>query len=111
MNAASKDLPALFIAACIIFSGGVVCLSLALILPLAGHVFRGFVYISLALIAFGTGEIINHPRERLPLPGQAATSAPPRLYRRRNVCSLGNLCDIFSLLLLFAGIAALIYPR
>lgn len=111
MNAESKRPPPLFIAACIIFSAGVFCLGLVLLLPLEGYLFRGLVSLSLALIGFGTGEIVNHPKERLPRPAEDTPSSYPQVYRRRNVCSLGNLCDIFSLLLFFAGIATLIYPR
>ncbi|MGW8194419.1 MAG: hypothetical protein ACWGOX_09160 [Desulforhopalus sp.] len=111
MDSSSGRPPSLFIAACTMLSAGVVFLILTLILVLDGHVFRGFIYISLALIAFGTGEIINHPKESLPLPEKNMLPSAPHLPRKRNASSLGNLCDIFSLLLFFTGIAALIYGR
>lgn len=110
MEAATKRHPTLFILSCIFFLVGVVCLGLSFVLQLEPNIFKGMVYISLAFLAFGTGEIINHPKQRLinPVIGKDATA--PQMYRKRNVCSLGNLFDIGALLLFFVGLAALFFP-
>lgn len=97
--------------ACTVFSAGVICLGLTFTLQLNTHTFRGLLYISMALVVFGIGEIINHPKQRL-ITGKDKSGLPHRtLCRRRSVCSLGNLCDIGALLLLFIGLATLLFPR
>lgn len=109
MAGATRRLPPLFITACFLLGVGMVCLAGTLVLQPPPHLFKGFMYISLAFVTFGTGEVLNHPKERLIAREQDTGNQP--FYRRRNVCSLGNLCDICALLLLFMGLAALLYPR
>ena len=111
MTPEPKRLPPLFIMACIIFSAGVICLGLTFTLQLNTHTFRGLLYISMALVVFGVGEIINHPKQRVITGESKSDSTHNTLYRRRNVCSLGNLCDIGALLLFFIGLATLLFPR
>jgi hypothetical protein len=36
---------------------------------------------------------------------------PRKIERRRNSCSLGNLCDIGAVLLFFGGLSALLFPQ
>lgn len=110
MEAAPKRHPPLFIISCIFFAAGVVCFGLCFVLQLEPNIFKGLLYISLAFLAFGTGEIINHPKQRLIGPATGKNPAARQMYRKRNVCSLGNLCDIGALLLFFAGLAAIFYP-
>lgn len=109
MSTKAKQFPILYIGAWIMIGFGVVCLGGTLLLQPPSAIFKGLVFISFALILFGTGELLNHPRERLIEPGQSDKS--PKFHRRRNVCSLGNLSDICALLLFFMGLAALLYQR
>lgn len=111
MTTEPKRLPLLFIMACTIFSAGVICLGLTFTLQLNTHTFRGLLYISMALVVFGIGEIINHPKQRVITGEDRGDSSQVILRRRRNVCSLGNLCDIGALLLFFIGLATLLFPR
>lgn len=109
MAAAPNRQPPLFIIACILFAAGVICLGLSFTLQLDPNIFKGLLYISCALVVFGIGEIINHPKQRFIAPATKKDDSTPRMYRKRNVCSLGNLCDIGALLLFFIGLAALFY--
>ena len=110
MEKTSKPYPPFFIIACFFLAAGMVSLGLSFILRLEPDTFKGLLYISLALLAFGTGEIINHPKQRLMVPDPGNDAPALQIYRRRNVCSLGNLFDIAALLLFFIGLAAFFYP-
>ncbi len=109
MAGATRRLPPLFIAACFLIGVGMVWLAGTLVLQPPPYLFKSFLYIALALVTFGTGEVLNHPKERLVAPDRDTGSQ--EFYRRRNACSLGNLSDICALLLLFMGLAALLYSR
>jgi hypothetical protein len=111
MTTAASRLPPLFITACIFIGVGTVCLFGTLVLEPPSHISKGFLYISSAFILFGLGEVLNHPKERLNThtPEENPTQTT-EFQRRRNVCSLGNLCDICALLLFFIGISAMFFP-
>ena len=111
MSSSAKQLPLLFVAACIFFIAGVICLGLTLTLQLDPATFRGYLLLSLALLIFGIGEIINHPNQRIFATPEEKLPTTPQVRRKRNVCSLGNLCDICAILLLFAGIGSLMAQR
>lgn len=111
MTDASNRFPPLYITACIIFGVGVAGLGCLLVLHPSSHIFKGFLYIFVGFIAFGTGEFLNHPKTPLITTSEDGGIASPQFYRKRNSCSLGNLCDIGALLLFFVGLAALLYPR
>lgn len=109
MAGASNRYPPLYIAACIILGIGIAGLGSIFFLQLPSSIFKGLLTICLGLITFGIGENLNHPKTK------PATLNPdnntPQYQRKRNVCSLGNLCDIGGLLLFFIGLSALLFPR
>lgn len=110
MTIAASRLPPLFITACAFICAGIVCLLGILAWKPPAHIFKGLLYISSAFMIFGIGEILNHPKERLSAPKQENTAYTKAFQRKRNVCSLGNLCDICALLLFFMGISAMFFP-
>ncbi|GAB6191251.1 hypothetical protein JCM39068_10000 [Desulfocastanea catecholica] len=111
MAAAGYRLPPLYLAAWAIGALGIVGLAGVWLLHPPAHLYTGLVYLSFACIAFGAGEILNHPKPPQ-LPTEATTPPADReLCRRRNPCSLGNLFDIGGLLLFFVGLSALLFPR
>jgi hypothetical protein len=111
MADASSRFPPLYITACIIFAVGVAGLGCLLVLQPSSHIIKGFFYIFVGFIAFGTGEFLNHPKTPLMTVSEDDSVASPQFYRKRNACSLGNLCDIAALLLFFAGLSTLLYPK
>ncbi len=110
MADASTRFPPLFIIACTIFGAGVTGLGCILEVQPTSRIFEGFLYIFIGCIAFGTGEILNHPKTVLLAPKDDRVDSA-HFYRKRNPCSLGNLCDIGALLLLFTGLSVLLYPH
>ncbi len=112
MAGAGNRFPPLYLAACIIFGIGIAGLSCIFFLQLPSYIFKGLLSIFLGLVAFGIGENLNHPNIPQPTLGQDSnTPKPPPCHRKRNVCSLGNLCDIGALLLFFIGLSTLLFPR
>jgi hypothetical protein len=111
MAGAGKGEPPLYIAAYILFAIGTAGLVILLALQPASAKFQGLLYIFLGFMAFGTGEILNH--RQAPRITSAGKDNPelPRFPRKRNSCSLGNLCDIGALLLFFVGLSALLFPE
>ncbi len=110
MADARNHFPPLFIIACALFGIGVVGLGSTLVLQPDSHILEGFLYIFIGCLAFGAGEILNHPKPRLlTIKDEHLYSA--HFYRKRNPCSLGNLCDIGALILFFIGLSALVYPQ
>jgi len=107
----SDRFPPLYLAACALLGVGIIGLAGVFWLRPPAHIFKGLLYISLGCLAFGTGEILNHPKSVLPETIQELKSDSPQIHRKRNVCSLGNLCDIGALLLLFIGLSTLIYSH
>jgi hypothetical protein len=111
MADARNRLPPLYVTACIIFGVGIAGLGCLLVLHPSSHILEGFLYIFSGCIAFGTGEILNHPKIPPFTTSEDGGTAIPRFYRKRNSCSLGNLFDIGALLLFFVGLSALLYPQ
>jgi hypothetical protein len=111
MADASNRLPPLYITAWIIFGIGIAGLGCLLFLHPSSHILEGFFYIFFGLTSFGTGEILNHPKTPLISTSEDDGTAIPQFYRKRNSCSLGNLCDIGALLLFFVGLSALLYSQ
>lgn len=110
MADANYRLPPLYLAAWAMGALGIVGLGGVLILHPPAQIYTGLLYLFFACVAFGAGEILNHPK-----PAQLTTNeiTPPtdaQLTRRRNPCSLGNLFDIGGLLLFFVGLSALLFP-
>ncbi len=106
MTDASKRFPSLYIAACILLGIGVFGFCGIFALELPSQVSEGLRYIFFGFILFGIGENLNHPQASPP----SASSGSQQFYRRRNVCSLGNLFDIGALLLFFVGLSDLLFP-
>lgn len=111
MAGSGYRLPLLYLAAWTIGALGFVGLGAVWVLHPPARMLSGLLYLFFACIAFGAGEILNHPKTpRL----STNTSTPPaatEFCRRRNPCSLGNLFDIGGLLLFFVGLSALLFPR
>lgn len=103
--------PHIYLAACMFLGVGIVGLSCLFVLRLPSYTFRGLLYIFLGLIAFGIGEILNHPKTSMITTSEDNNPNSPQFYRKRNDCSLGNLIDIGALLLFFVGLSALLYPK
>ncbi len=103
--------PPLYIAAWVVLGVGVIGLCSVFVLQLPPFLFRGLLYISLGLIAFGIGENLNHPKTPLLKLGEDNSPLPPKFHRKRNACALGNLIDIGALLLFFVGLSDLLYPK
>lgn len=109
MITGASRLPPLFITACMFIGVGIVCLFGTLVLEPPSHISKGLLYISTAFIIFGLGEVLNHPKERLNTHTQENSTHATEFQRKRNVCSLGNLCDICALLLFFMGISNMFF--
>ncbi|MGB3210279.1 MAG: hypothetical protein WBB19_06195 [Desulforhopalus sp.] len=110
MAGQSIRFPFLYLAAYFFFGIGVAGFICILILQPPSEILKGFLYIFLGLILFGTGEIINHPKTPIITPSQQYASATRHFHYKRNACSLGNLFDIGALLLFFIGLSALLFP-
>jgi len=111
MAQAGYRLPPLYLAAWTIGALGIVGLGGVWVLHPPAPIYTGLIYLLFACIAFGAGEILNHPKT--PLLTTDATTSPDdvEIYRRRNPCSLGNLFDIGGLLLFSFGLSSLLFPR
>jgi hypothetical protein len=110
MNTIAGKFPPLFVIACLALATGLAGVIGSFVLQLPPSTFLPLLLVSSGCTAFGVGEIINHPIERIPEFGQAPGDNDEMIYRRRNDCSLGNLLDIVALLLIFIGIAKFLYP-
>ncbi len=105
-------LPFLHIASYFILLIGIVGLVYIFLVHPVSDIFKGLLYIFLGFIAFGAGEILNHPRPQPVTTGKDGDSSPTfskQFHRKRNPCSLGNLFDIGALLLFFIGLSALLF--
>lgn len=95
----------------LIGASGVVYIFLA---HLPSDIFEGLLYIFLGFIAFGAGEILNHPKTQMITTGKdddTSSTISKQFHRKRNPCSLGNLFDIGALLLFFVGLSALLFRQ
>lgn len=106
-----KRLPFLYAASFFILLTGTVGLVYVFIAHPSSDIFKGLLYIFLGFIAFGAGEILNHPKAQQITTGKddatASSTFSKRFHRKRNPCSLGNLFDIGAILLIFIGLSAL----
>ena len=100
----------LLIAAVACLSGGVLLLAATIFIQPAFAVLKGLGMISIGILLFGGGEILNHPKEQV-TEKRSGGGTDIVTHRRRNACALGNLCIIFSLLLFFIGVSSLLYAR
>jgi hypothetical protein len=111
MAETSNRLPFLYVASYFIFLIGVSGLIYIFFLRPPPDIFKGLLYIFLGFIAFGAGEILNHPRPPLITTSMDNGTSSKQFHRKRNPCSLGNLFDIGALLLFFIGLSALLFRQ
>lgn len=103
--------PPLYLAAWTMGALGIVGIGAVWLLHPPAQIYTGLIYLFFACIAFGAGEILNHPKPPLVTTETTTPPADRELCRRRNPCSLGNLFDIGGLLLFFVGLSALLFPQ
>lgn len=89
----------------LLFLGGIVFLS-SFFLEGQRIFFSSMQQLGLGILGIGIGEWINHPLQKS-LSWEETKKTPFRriYHRRRNPSSLGNLFEIFGLVLLFVGLA------
>jgi hypothetical protein len=105
---AASSYPPLYIAAWLFAGAGLACLIAIAVLVPSPEQLKPALLLAFALLAFGGGEILNHPHEKvLPPPSPENQSPPPSWQRRRNTCALGNLGSIVAIILFFCAIAAM----
>lgn len=107
-------LPFLYAASYFILSIGIIGLVYIFLAHLPSDIFKGLLYIFLGFIAFGAGEILNHPKTQLVTSAKdedTSSTFSKQFHRKRNPCSLGNLCDIGAILLFFIGLSALLFRQ
>jgi len=105
MSKKSGTFPPMFIAACSLLVLGVLALLYTLLFIDQPAQFKGWALISMSLMGFGSGEILNHPREPVFRQDENETGQQS-FYRVRNTCGLGNILDIVGLLLFFVGLSS-----
>jgi len=109
MSQNHQQYPLMYIAAFVMAAAGIAIAVAALLLQPERHLYKGLIFLAVAFLNFGGGEILNHPK-------QAAAdrqTADQKEYtvRGRNTCGLGNLLDIVGLLMFFVAMASFIYER
>lgn len=105
---AASRYPPLYIAAWLFAGAGLVCLLAIAMLAPSPEQLKPALLFAFALLAFGGGEILNHPLEQVLPPPLPEKSTPfPSWQRRRNNCALGNLSSIVAIILFFCAIAAM----
>lgn len=92
-----------------LFAGCLVLLGLVLF-TLSDHFFKGSLLLSLSLLFFGTGELFNHPKQKLITKKTVQLTKNREYHRTRNSCGLGNLLDICALLFFFMSMASFFFP-
>ena len=111
MNGFRQKYPPLFVLAWLALFSGLTGSGGALLFQPEASILKPLLLVSMGLVAFGAGEILNHPLEQIKTTTPPHTDYELQAYRRRNDCSLGNLLDIGALLLIFIGIARFMYPH
>ncbi len=109
MTITTSKFPILYIAAWVITATGLLGLFVTLFIEPKHTILKGMVLISAALIIFGLGEFLNHPKEKSFMATEQGDTKRREYIRRRNTCGLGNLCIIVALLLFFIGLSSLIF--
>jgi len=101
----------LFIAAYGAFVSAIAIIIGAFIFTLPEHFSKALLILSASFAAFGTGEFLNHPKQKLITPETVQSSQKPKYHHNRNPCGLGNLLDISGLILLFIALSAFFFPH
>ncbi|MCP3887856.1 MAG: hypothetical protein GY702_03130 [Desulfobulbaceae bacterium] len=109
MTISTGKSPILYVVAWLLTLIGVLGLITTLIIEPRYTIVKGMVLISSALIIFGLGEFLNHPKEHSFIETEQGDTKRREYIRRRNTCGLGNLCIIVALLLFFVGLSSLIF--
>jgi len=91
-------------------SGGILFIS-AFMLTLPAHFFKATLILAASFAAIGTGEFLNHPKQKLITQETIQNKSKPQYHHSRNPCSLGNLFDIGGLLLFFIAISSFFFPH
>jgi len=99
----------LLLAAYIAIASGTIIFIAAFVIALPEHLFKGTLILSASFTTFGTGEYLNHPKQKLITQETVKTNKKPKYHRNRNPCSLGNLFDIGGLLLLFIAFSSFFF--
>ncbi|MGB3221594.1 MAG: hypothetical protein WBB23_02235 [Desulforhopalus sp.] len=110
----TNRLPFLYFASYFVLLIGTAGLVYIFLVPPPSDILKGLLYIFLGFITFGTGEILNHPKTGLITTDKdddTSSTFSKQFHRKRNPCSLGNLCDIGAILLLFIGLSALLFRQ
>jgi len=113
MNTPEQHTPTqpLLIAAYAVFLSAVIIFIAAFIIILPENLFKGILILSASFFSFGTGELINHPKQNLITRKTVQTNQKPQYHRNRNPCALGNLFHIAGLLLLFVALSSFFFPH
>ncbi len=109
MTKSTGKSPILYVVSWLLTLIGLLGLITTLIIEPHYTIVKGMVLISAALIIFGLGEFLNHPKEQSFITTEKDTTKRRQYIRRRNTCGLGNLCIIVALLLFFIGLSSLIF--
>lgn len=102
--------PPMYIGAIVLSAAGIAIAIGAVLVQPERHLYKGLIFLAVAFLNFGGGEILNHPRESV---GniREQTEQKENITRKRNTCGLGNLLDIVGLLMFFVALASFIYER
>ena len=113
MTTPETDTPVqpLFIAACAFFVTAAILFITPFVLALPAYLFKSTLILSASFAALSTGELLNHPKQKLVTRETVKTGQEPQYHRNRNPCSLGNMFDIGGLLLLFIAISSFFFPH
>ncbi len=100
----------LLIAAYGVFASGIILFIVLFVFSLPGYLFKTILILSISFAAFGTGELLNHPKQKL-ITRETVQTNQTTYHHNRNPCILGNLFDIIALLLLFIALSAFFFPH
>jgi len=109
MSQKYQQYPLMYIAAVILAAAGIAIAVAALLLQPERHLYKGLIFLAVAFLNFGGGEILNHPEQAAA--DHHTAGQKEHTVRTRNTCGLGNLLDIVGLLMFFVAMASFIYER
>jgi len=109
MSQEHQQYPPMYIAGFVLAAAGIAIAVTALLLQPERHLYKGLIFLAVAFLNFGGGEILNHPAQDMAQNQTSGQREHPA--RRRNTCGLGNLLDIVGLLMFFVAMASFIYER